>query len=339
MPAFQYLSDLHIKTREQIIDIFSGDAAKLEEQWKNARACDFRSVCKSTLYDEMRSLLAEDYREQDVQKISDQMTEAVLSNIEKKMPELYILIVEEDSHALEQDTNQKVTKLLENQNVLQIEEYGSLDAALQEETANPSIGLSFFNVDDTDFQDSFDKLVLSDQQDMPVVVESRNCREESVYLVLNELKRIGVADRTYVVKDRRSWAKIKEQKPKGQILIPWFDDMDHGEIDFLPGHLNIFILTPRDQDTYEGNGRAVELRPRKRDSVIDALLAVCEDDSNRLNRLMKQTQGNYPALKRRLILGLRPGRPDWITAQTRKAVQTAVLLGAWQEEEGDKGGY
>ena len=58
----------------------------------------------------------------------------------------------------------------------------ALDLQLKRQTVNPKIGIDFFDIDDDEFINKFNKL----KNDEKVCVRAR-CREEAVYCIINEL--------------------------------------------------------------------------------------------------------------------------------------------------------
>lgn len=210
------------------------------------------------------------------------------------------------------------------QNKLAIVSSGQMDIELRRSTHDPSIGIEYFVVDDERFQDKFE-----DQRYEEILyIRGRN-REETIYCVLNELWRLNDKRPIYVVKNLESWDKLRELGNSGNVYIPWFNA---DEIVAIENNSNIFVI---DENTPVFSRGVLELRPRTRDTLSKCLQNAGMDYS-KAYALLADTHGLYAQIKKHLFYGEYLKQPSWITGVREKAKKTCLLIGSWEEIEGDK---
>lgn len=201
---------------------------------------------------------------------------------------------------------------------------GQMDIELRRSTQDPSIGIEFFIVDDEHFQDEFE-----DRRNEEIVyVRGRN-REETIYCVLNELWRLNDKRPIYVVKSLESWNKLRALGNSGNVYIPWFYA---DEVVAIENNTNIFAI---DENTPVFSRSVLELRPRTRDTLSKCLQNAGMDSSN-VYALLSDTHGLFAQIKKRLFRGEYLKQPSWMSSVGEKAKKTCLLIGSWEEIEGDK---
>lgn len=201
---------------------------------------------------------------------------------------------------------------------------GNMDVDLRRSTVCPSIGIEFFVVDDERFQDEFEDLRFDDF----VFIRGRN-REETIFCILNELWRLNDKRPIYVVKSLESWNKLQTMGNSGNIYIPWFYADD---IVAIENNTNIFVI---DENTPTFGKSVLELRPRTRDTLSRCLQAAGLEYSKTYS-LLSDTHGLYSQMKKQLFKGEYLKTPAWLTGISERAKKTCLLIGSWEEIEGDK---
>lgn len=201
---------------------------------------------------------------------------------------------------------------------------GQMDIELRRSTQNPTIGIESFIIDDEHFQNEFE-----DQRYNEIVyVRGRN-REETIYCVLNELWRLNDNRPIYVVKSPESWDMLRKLGNSGNVYIPWFYA---DEIVAIENNTNIFAIN---ENTPIFSGSVLELRPRTRDTLSRCLIEAGME-ANRAYTLLADTHGLYAQIKKKLFRGEYLKQPTWVSGVSEKAKKTCLLIGSWEEIEGDK---
>lgn len=269
--------------------------------------------------------IAEDYTMRIIYVILEQ-----LKTIDPKKYEHYFLQEwrdEQERSFLElQNRIQKMSKDLAvyNREQVAIASSGQIDIDLRRSTQNPSIGIEFFIVDDENFQEEFEDL----RSEELVYIRGRS-REETIYCILNELWRLNDKRPIYVVKSLESWNKLQTMKSEGNIYVPWFYA---DEIIAIENNTNIFVL---DENTPVFNKSVLKLRPR-----TYATLARCLEEAgmeyDQVHEFLEDTHGLFIQMKKKLFRGEYLKQPCWINGISDKAKKTCLLIGSWEEIEGDK---
>lgn len=213
--------------------------------------------------------------------------------------------------------------LYQKQN-LKIQSSGQMDIILRRSTTEPSIGIEFFEVDDERFQEEFEE----HKFDEMVYVRGR-CREETIYCVLNELWRQNEKRPVYVVKNQESWQKLQDSSSENNIYVPWFYA---DEIVAIENNTNIFVLN---ENTPAYTRDVIELRPRTQDTLL-CCLGEAGMEGDKANALIADTHGLYIPMKKRLFRGEYQKTPEWVDGLGEKVKKVCLLLGRWEEIEGDK---
>lgn len=207
---------------------------------------------------------------------------------------------------------------------LKILSSGQIDMYLNKSTYSPSIGIEFFSIDDDHFKDKFKDL----KNNEVVYVSGRN-KEETIYCIINELWRLKDRRPIYVVKNLNSWNKLQTMQVKGNIYIPHFYA---DEIVAIENNTNIFV---GDESTSRFDKDILELRPRTRYTLSKSLENAGLDYGNSYS-LVSDTNGLYSQLKKKIFKGEYLITPSWVNGLSEKAKKTCLLIGSWQEIEGDK---
>ncbi|MCM1045566.1 MAG: hypothetical protein NC417_08650 [Candidatus Gastranaerophilales bacterium] len=221
------------------------------------------------------------------------------------------------------DKMSKDNALYQRQHLL-IESSGQMDIELRRSTDKPSIGIEFFKIDDEHFQEEFEEHIY----DELVYVRGR-CQEETIYCILNELWRLNEKRPIYVVKSLESWQKLQNVASENNIYIPWFFA---DEIVAIENNTNIFVLN-ENMPAYTRN--VIELRPRTL-NTISHCLQEAGMESDEAYALIADTHGLYIPMKKRLFRGEYQKRPQWMDGISDKVKKICLLLGKWEETEGDK---
>lgn len=207
---------------------------------------------------------------------------------------------------------------------MKIESSGQMDIILRRNTVAPSIGIEFFEVDDECFQEAFEE----HKYDEMVYIRGR-CQEETIYCVLNELWRLNEKRPVYVVKNLESWQKLQNISSENNIYIPWFFA---DEIPAIENNTNIFVLN---ENTPAYTRDVIELRPRTQ-HTISCCLHEAGMEWDKAYALIADTHGLYIPMKKHLFKGEYLKRPEWMDGISDKVKKICLLLGKWEETEGDK---
>ena len=211
-----------------------------------------------------------------------------------------------------------------NREQVAIASSGKMDIELRRRTYRPSIGIEFFIIDDEHFQNQFENL----RYDELVFIRGRN-KEETVYCILNELWRLNDKRPIYVVKNFESWKKLQIMGNKGNIYIPLFYA---DEIVAIENNTNIFVI---DENTPVYGKSVLELRPRTLDT-LSKCLQEAGLEYRKAYSLLSDTHGLYSQMKKQIFRGEYLKIPTWMDEISEKAKKTCLLIGSWEEIEGDK---
>lgn len=226
---------------------------------------------------------------------------------------------------LQNRINKMSTELaIYNREHVAIESSGQMDINLRRSTQNPSIGIEFFMVDDERFQEKFEE-----QRYNELIYIRGRSREETIYCVLNELWKLNENHPVYVVKSVESWNKLHLLGNEGNIYIPWFYA---DEIVAIENNTNIFVL---DDNTPVFTNNIIELRPRTYKTLSKCLENAGMNDAKIYN-FLEETHGLYTQMKKKIFKGEYLRQPEWITGISERAKKTCLLIGSWEEIEGDK---
>lgn len=202
-----------------------------------------------------------------------------------------------------------------------------IELQLLQQTENPSIGLDFFWIDDEVFQKEFENSLGRE-----CIYVRGQCREETIYCLLNELRRLKVPQAVFVIKSQEDWEKFRQTsinkvELQGKILLPWFNSY---EITAIPNNINIFVYG---KDDYCVGKEPIEMRKRTRKTINEGL-KISGADYQRANDLVSDTHGLYIPLKKKLLKGKNNIYPIWVN-NNKKLVLPILLCEKWQDNDGD----
>ena len=203
-----------------------------------------------------------------------------------------------------------------------------IEVELALQTVNPSLDLSFFVVDDEVFKESLEDCINEE-----AIYISGQCKDETVYCVLNELRRLDTGKVVLVVRSEEAWQNLRianQEHPElgGKILVPWFVSE---QIYAIPNNTNVFVYG---KEEYSVGKNVIKLRKRKRSTIVKKL----EETGlsyEKAYALVDDTHGLYIPLKKKIIRGQYNVVPNWVNAEDDLIIPL-VLCGQWTETEGDQ---
>lgn len=201
-----------------------------------------------------------------------------------------------------------------------------VEVALQ--TVSPSLDLSFFEVDDEVFKESLENCINDES-----IYVSGQCKEETIYCILNELRRLDTGKVVFVVRSEEAWQNLRianQEHPElgGKILLPWFVAE---QIYAIPNNTNIFVYG---KEEYCVGKDVIKLRKRKRSTIVKKL-EEAGLNYEKAYALVNDTHGLYIPLKKKIIRGQYNVVPNWVNAEDDLVIPL-VLCGQWTETEGDQ---
>lgn len=220
----------------------------------------------------------------------------------------------------------KILQILEESNPEKrsIKTADEIDAKLKRSTHNPSIGIDFFTVDDPKFKNDFESLRYNEI----LYIRGRSI-EETLYCVLNELRRLNDWRKVYIVENIEAWKRLLEKERSGNVYIPWFNESD---IVAIENNTNIFIINENHPKHLKDE---ICLRPRTR-ATLRECLTNAGMDSRDAHALISDTHGLYSEIKKKILKGLKSSAPAWVDKLDERAKNTCLLVGGWEETDGDK---
>ena len=195
---------------------------------------------------------------------------------------------------------------------------------LRRDTNDPSIGIDFFSVDDTEFQQQFAEKLFEEK----IYVKCR-CREEGIYSIVNELWRVNDTRPLFIVDVQEDWEYLIENACSGNIFIPRFYAE---EIPAIPDNTNIFLLS---DDMPDYKKEAIQLRPRRRSTIVNSLQTAGMDYESAYH-LVEKTNGLYMPMKKIIYNGVINNNLDWIERLKSRVKKTCLLVGKWTDCDGDR---
>lgn len=178
--------------------------------------------------------------------------------------------------------------------------------------------LDYFEIDDNEFVDKFNSAFEIGGN----IFVKGNSREETLYCVLNLLKKNNVKNAVYIIKNKDDWTKF-EKYIQDAILIPYFQS---DEISAIKGNINIFIYGVEDYTTKN----YITLRRRKMRTLEEKLKNYKDGDHG----LIMKTNGLFPFVKRYLFEG--HSETTSFVNKPSKSIIAGLLVGQWSECDGDK---
>lgn len=153
-------------------------------------------------------------------------------------------------------------------------------------------------------------------------------KEETLYLILNEIKKHSKEYKIYIIKNSKAWDKLRFNDIKNCILIPYFND---SEVHSIRNNINIFIYN--EEESYAGFEK-ICLRKRLKKNIIQSL----EDfgyPNQKAYEIFDLTNGLYVPLKKYLF-DMKQINLYKVDSNHKKYVECALLINQWKEEDGDK---
>ena len=164
-----------------------------------------------------------------------------------------------------------------------------IDAQIRKESLYKGMSLDFFELDDEQFEIKFQEKI----NDERIFVVGKS-REETIYRILNELRRKYPERVTIIIKSETEWKKLDKENMAGNILIPFFLA---DSIAVIANNTNIFIYGEDEPCYYNSK---LELRKRTKQSIIRSLEKVGIDAHEAYN-MVDNTHGLYVPLKKKLL--------------------------------------
>lgn len=229
----------------------------------------------------------------------------------------------EDISKLESEKIQEITNYLEFELETALDKNHVWSISDAEEymkgCTNENINLDYFEVDDKDFVARFDDEINSSKN---IFIKGYS-REETIYCILNQLRKSVNDKPIYIIKNEETWIKATESICDS-IVIPYFQA---DEIVAIKNNVNIFVYGV---DSNAGIRNYISLRRRKISTLQEKLKNNGYEDAY---SLIRKANGIFPFVKRALFNG-QPSNPVW-AEENSTAVITALLIGQWYECEGD----
>lgn len=202
-----------------------------------------------------------------------------------------------------------------------------LEAKLYGNTKNPRLDLDFFEIDDEVFREEFEDAI----KESNVYIKGQ-CKEETIYCILNELRRVCPQKLVLVIKSAEDWNRLRKANEEneelgGKIIIPWFYE---DKIFSIPNNINIFVFGSEEHPVGK---HVIELRKRKR-STIRKKLENKGMDYEEAYKLIEDTHGLYIPMMKKLINGIDTKDPEWLKTD-KELIIPLLLCGKWTETDGD----
>lgn len=257
----------------------------------------------------------------------------LLENLERIDPDKYKEVYFQDWRMEERERSSELSNKLDrlneevskfNSGKIRIKLAGELDVELRRSTNNPSIGISFFKIDDEEFQKEFNLRRLDE-----IIYIRGISKEETIYCIINELWRIKDGRTIYIVRDIESWNKIITNQGQNNIYIPWFYA---DEILAIPNNTTIFVSN-EDHPSHQKN--TLCLRPRTRETLSECLQEAGMS-YEKIYGFLLDTHGLYNQMKKQMFKGKCLRTPVWVEKLSEQAKKTCLLIGSWDEIEGDQ---
>lgn len=197
----------------------------------------------------------------------------------------------------------------------------SIDVASKyiSECTNQKLNLDYFEIDDNDFINNFDAEI---QKGKDIYIKG-NCKEETLYCILNCIKAKEINKPVYIIQNYESWEKAQKYI-RDSIVIPFFNK---DEIFCIKDNINIFIYGIDEIPLKD----CLSLRRRKMSTIKAKLKNTVGDEGDRLAR---KTNGLFPFIKAELFKGHK--ELSLKNVNLTKTIIVSILLGAWTECDGDR---
>lgn len=154
------------------------------------------------------------------------------------------------------------------------------------------LDLSFFEGIDLPFAEHLKYLIEKSKNEINVYSE---CREEAVYYVLYILQTLNYERRSKIINTRADWHKVDVNA--GDILVADFLDCTSVESRNSCITIKIHDRRKKDVSNFDGN---LTLRRRSMSNLSEALLRCFNNDLNKVDRLIENTNGYYSLIESRI---------------------------------------
>lgn len=309
--------------------VFSKDNMKeISRKLRNKRGYEFPQLLHDELYDLM---VQYEISTKDAETYIHHFTQIIISYLEKndsyKILEIYLGEWRKNEEKNFFDFGRKLDFIIKEISYLEKAEVSpysiiDIDAQIRKESLYKGMSLDFFELDDEQFETKLDEKI----NDERIFVVGKS-REETIYRILNVLRRKYPERVTLIIKSEAEWKKIDKENLTGNILIPFFLA---DSIAVVPNNTNIFIYG-EDEPCYYNN--KLKLRKRTKQSIIHSLEKI-GINTNEAYNMVDNTHGLYVPLKKKLFNGAIHNRPKWMEEHS-DTVMAALLCGKWTESDGD----
>lgn len=302
---------------------------ELSKKMKNRSGFEFAETLHSELYDLMAK---HDIPPNDSEEYIRMFSQSIISYVEEHDKEKTFEMFIGD---FRKSTESKFEEVLKNQKLIMsalsslinpkvvLFTIADIDSRIRRHSEYKGLSLDFFEIDDNEFQQKFKNSI--DNKMIFVVGKSH---EETIYRILNELKRNYSEKTVFVIESRAEWDKLENNNLSGCVLIPKFYDES---IPAISNNTNIFVYN-EDEPCY--SSEKLVLRKRTRKNLVSALEKLGIEHSDAY-ALADNTHGLYSALRKKLFDEASRTKHPWVESHT-DVVIAALLCGKWTESEGDK---
>lgn len=199
---------------------------------------------------------------------------------------------------------------------------------LKENTTFPfkDFNLDFFNYEDEDFSKQLKEKIKNNEK--TIYIEGIT-KEETLYCVLSELKRIDSINKDiYIFTEEKEWKKCSD-KVNNAILIPYFYS---SEIFPIQNNINIFVFNKYESCFHKNK---ITLKRRLRKNLQEKLnLFYVDKDTQYIYKLIKKTNGIFSNLKKIILNAYL--EPKWlkeINNSNFDIIEKALFLIEWSDKD------
>ena len=285
---------------------------EMEVYFKESSSYELENIIKSYIIDFVKEIhLEESFGE----KFANLFFEIYIQYLKKENKEEYDkYILGKKIDDLKKEISYKTLKEMENN--------------LKENTVFPfkEFNLDFFNYEDEDFSKQLKEKIKNNEK---VIYIEGITKEETLYCVLSELKRINPMNKDiYIFTEEKEWKKCSNQISNA-ILIPYFYS---SEIFPIQNNINIFVFN-KYESCFQKN--KITLKRRLRKNLQEKLNQFyIGKDTQYIYNLIKKTNGIFSNLKK-IILNAHL-EPKWlkeINNSNFDIIEKALFLIEWSDKD------
>lgn len=210
---------------------------------------------------------------------------------------------------------------IEEKNILTIYD---IEKELYNKSKKSKLNLEQFKIDDKEAIRQI-SLKIENNDNIHIIGKSK---EETLYLILNEIKKYSTQYKVYIIKTLEAWEKLRLNCIFNCILIPYYNE---DEIHAIKNNINIFIY---DEEETIINQEKIHLRKRLKKNIIQSLEEIGYN-SKQAFKIFKDTNGLFAPMKRYLF-DMRKINKYKVDKNHKKIIGFALLLNQWTEDCGDK---